>query len=80
MHTRRPSCSFTGVNSAKRSYPTAQGGFVYVGAPRYDFPVETDLAAVFEAAELAGIVWLKFDAGSATIDGLPVYSPLQEET
>lgn len=53
---------------------------MYVGAPRYDFPVETDLAAVFEAAELAGIVWLKFDAGSATIDGLPVYSPLQEET
>jgi hypothetical protein len=53
---------------------------VYVGAPRYDIPLEADLAAIFEAAEQAGIVWLKFDAGSATIDGLPVYLPLEDET
>ena len=60
------------------AYPASQGGLVYVGAPRYDFPLETDLAAIFEAAERAGVVWLKFDAGSATIDGLPVY-PLPED-
>ncbi len=44
-------------------------------SPRYDIPTETDLAAVFEVAELAGIVWLKFDADSAVIDGLPVFDP-----
>lgn len=54
-------------------YPTAHGGFVYVGSPRYDIPAEADLAAVFEVAERAGIVWLKFDADSAVIDGLPVF-------
>ena len=57
------------------AYPTAHGGFVYVGSPRYDIPTEADLATVFEAAELAGIVWLKFDADSAVIDGLPVFAP-----
>jgi hypothetical protein len=62
------------------SYPASQGGFVYVGAPRYDIPLEADLAAIFEAAERAGIVWLKFDAGSATIDGLPVYPLLEDDT
>ena len=55
------------------AYPTAYGGFVYVGSPPYDFPTETDLAAVFEAAEQAGIVWLKFDVDAAVIDGLPVF-------
>lgn len=54
-------------------YPTAHGGFVYVGSPRYDIPAEADLAAVFEVAERAGIVWLKFDVDSAVIDGLPVF-------
>jgi hypothetical protein len=69
-----------GNDLSVNAYPTPQGGFVYVGAPRYDFPIETDLAIIFEAAEQAGIVWLKFDAGSATIDGLPVYPLLEDET
>lgn len=69
-----------GNDLSVNAYPTLQGGFVYVGAPRYDIPIETDLAAIFEAAEQAGIVWLKFDAGSATIDGLPVYAPLEDES
>jgi hypothetical protein len=69
-----------GNDLSVNAYPTPEGGFVYVGAPRYDIPLETDLAAIFEAAERAGIVWLKFDAGSATIDGLPVYPPLEDET
>ena len=54
-------------------YPTADGGVVYVGSPRYDIPTEADLAAVFEMAELAGVVWLKFDPQAAIIDGLPVF-------
>lgn len=62
-----------GNDLSVNAYPTAEGGFVYVGSPRYDIPTETDLAAVFEVAELAGIVWLKFDANSAVIDGLPVF-------
>lgn len=62
-----------GNDLSVNAYPTAHGGFVYVGSPRYDIPTEADLAAVFEAAELAGIVWLKFDADSALIDGLPVF-------
>ena len=56
------------------AYPTDDGGFVYVGTPRYDTPTETDLAAIFELAERAGVVWLKFDAHSAVIDGLAVFN------
>lgn len=56
------------------AYPTDDGGFVYVGAPRYDIPAETDLAAIFELAEHAGVVWLKFDAHAAVIDGLAVFN------
>ena len=56
------------------AYPTDVGGFVYVGAPRYDIPTEVDLAAIFELAERAGVVWLKFDAHSAVIDGLAVFN------
>lgn len=55
------------------AYPTAEGGFVFVGSPRYDIPMETDLASLFELAEQAGVVWLKFDAQAAIIDGLPVF-------
>jgi hypothetical protein len=33
----------------------------------------TDLALIFEAAEKAGIVWLKFDSDAAVIDGLQVF-------
>lgn len=62
-----------GNDLSVNAYPTTQGGFIYVGSPRYDTPTEADLAAVFEVAEQAGIVWLKFDADSALIDGLPVF-------
>jgi hypothetical protein len=55
------------------AYPTAFGGLVFVGAPRYSLPTETDLALIFEAAEQAGIVWLKFDREAAVIDGLQVF-------
>jgi len=67
-----------GNDLSVNAYPTAHGGFVYVGSPRYDIPQETDLAAVFELAERAGIMWLKFDSDSAIIDGLPVFSPVGE--
>lgn len=55
------------------AYPTACGGLVFVGAPRYSLPAETDLALIFEVAERAGIVWLKFDREAAVIDGLQVF-------
>jgi hypothetical protein len=55
------------------AYPSEFGGFVFVGAPRYRIPAEPDLAAIFEAAELAGIVWLKFDSDAAIVDGLQVH-------
>lgn len=55
------------------AYPTDCGGILYVGAPRHQIPSETDLAAIFEVAELAGIVWLKFDSEAPAIDGLPTF-------
>ena len=55
------------------AYPTDCGGIIYVGAPRYRMPTEADLATIFEVAEQAGIVWLKFDGEAAVIDGLPVF-------
>jgi hypothetical protein len=55
------------------AYPTDCGGIIYVGAPRYRIPTEADLATIFEVAEQAGIVWLKFDNEAAVIDGLPVF-------
>lgn len=55
------------------AYPTDCGGIVFVGAPRYRIPEEADLAAIFEVAEEAGIVWLKFDSEAAVIDGLPIF-------
>lgn len=55
------------------TYPTGYGGILYVGAPRHRIPTESDLAAIFEIAELAGIVWLKFDSEAAVIDGLPTF-------
>ena len=55
------------------AYPTGCGGIIYVGAPRYRMPTEADLATIFEVAEQAGIVWLKFDSEAAVIDGLPVF-------
>lgn len=55
------------------AYPTDFGGFVYVGAPRHRHPAEADLASIFEAAEQAGITWLKFDSEAPVIRGLPVF-------
>lgn len=55
------------------AYPNEYGGFVYVGAPRYSVPTEADLAEIFEIAEKAGMVWLKFDSDAAIVDGLPVF-------
>ena len=55
------------------AYPNEYGGFVYVGAPRYSVPTEADLAVIFEIAEKAGMVWLKFDSDAAIVDGLPVF-------
>lgn len=56
------------------AYPTEFGGFVFVGAPRHRHPVESDLASIFEAAEKAGVVWLKFDCEAPVITGLPVFT------
>ena len=61
------------------AYPTDCGGFVYVGKPRHRIPAETDLAAIFEAAEQAGVVWLMFDREGAVIDGLPVFDAEEPE-
>lgn len=55
------------------AYPSDYGGLVYVGAPPYRPPAEADLAAIFEAAAKAGIVWLKFDADAPVVDGLAAY-------
>lgn len=55
------------------AYPTTRGGFVYVGQTVYRIPGEADLAAVFEVAEAAGVLWLLFDQDAAVIDGLPTF-------
>ena len=62
------------------AYPTDCGGIIYVGAPRYRMPTEADLATIFEVAEQAGIVWLKFDSDAAVIDGLPVFDVSEPAT
>ena len=54
-------------------YRNEYGGFVYVGAPRLSVPTEADLAAIFDVAGQAGIVWLKFDSDAAAVKGLPVF-------
>jgi len=43
-------------------------------------PTEADLATIFEVAEQAGIVWLKFDSDAAVIDGLPVFDVSEPAT
>ena len=55
------------------AYPTYCGGIIYVGAPRYRMPTETDLATIFEVAEQAGIVWLKFGRRAPAIGRLPTF-------
>lgn len=62
------------------AYPTLTGGFVYVGAPRYDTPLEADLARLFELAERAGVVWLKFDVHGAVVDGIECFTELGDPT
>lgn len=62
------------------AYCTDFGGFVFVGAPRHRLPAEVELASIFEAAEQAGVVWLKFDSEAPVIDGLPVFEPLEPQT
>ncbi|MBK6559870.1 MAG: hypothetical protein IPL15_06935 [Comamonadaceae bacterium] len=55
------------------AYPTDCGGILYVGVPCHRIPTEADLAAIFEVAQLAGVVWLNFDSEAAVIDGLPIF-------
>lgn len=55
------------------AYPTDCGGIIYVGMPCHRIPTEADLAAIFEVAQLAGVVWLNFDSEAAVIDGLPIF-------
>lgn len=62
------------------AYPTDCGGVIYVGAPRYRIPTEADLATIFEVAEQADIVWLKFDSDAAVIDGLSVFDVSEPAT
>jgi hypothetical protein len=62
------------------AYPTLTGGFVYVGEPRYDTPLEADLAQLFELAESAGIVWLKFDVHGAAVEGIERFDEPGAET
>lgn len=61
------------------AYPTDFGGLVFVGAPRHRIPAEADLAALFETAERAGIVWLLFDGEAGVVDGLPVFAPVERD-
>lgn len=55
------------------SYPNKYGGFVFVGGTASDMPQEADLFAIAEVAQLANLVWLKFDRDGAVIKGLPVF-------
>ena len=68
-----------GDDLSVNAYPTDFGGFVFVGAPRHRIPVEDDLASIFEAAEQAGIVWLKFDSEADVLHGLPVLSAPEDD-
>lgn len=61
------------------AYPNDYGGFIYVGDPGYAVPTEPDLAAIFDVAARARIVWLKVDCDAAIVDGLRVYADLDEE-
>jgi hypothetical protein len=38
-----------GDDLSVNAYPTGDGGFLYVGIPRYAVPAENDLAALFES-------------------------------
>jgi hypothetical protein len=55
------------------SYPNDYGGFVYVGVRGDNLPEEADLLVIFDVAMRTELIWLKFDADAAVIDGLPVF-------
>lgn len=55
------------------AHPNDYGGFVHVGSEGDNIAQEPELAAVFAAAQRAGIVWIKFDADAETVDGLPIF-------
>lgn len=57
------------------AYPNDYGGLVYVGPAGQFAPTEPDLAALYEAAEQAGVLWLKFDSEGPVVTGLPVFTP-----
>ncbi len=56
------------------AYPNDYGGFVYVGEPHGSVPQEPELQTIVTLAQQAGLVWLKFDADAAEVDGLPTYA------
>ena len=58
-------------------YPNEYGGFVHVGVSGDGIPTEADLAHVFDVARKASLIWLKFDADAAIIDGLPLFPDAQ---
>jgi len=60
--------------------PYAAASYTHVGTPRYRIPTEPDLAAIFEAAEQAGVAWLMFDREAAVIEGLPAFDALPPAT
>lgn len=62
------------------AYPNDYGGFVYVGAAGDNVPLEPELAPLFEAAQAAGIVWIKFDADASTVDGLQTFEDKETST
>jgi hypothetical protein len=63
-----------GQKEGKRcNCPNEYGGFVCVNVRRDSVPTEADLATLFDVAERAGVVYLKFDSDAAAIDGLPIY-------
>ena len=52
------------------AYPNEFGGFVYVGAPRYNVPAEADLAAIFEVATVR---WPRVPAGRRAARPTPCF-------
>lgn len=55
------------------AYPNEYGGFVYVGQAEENEPTEPELAAIFEIARSANIVWIKFDRDIPVVDGLATF-------
>ncbi len=56
------------------AYANDYGGFVHVGGIGAHMPEEPDLFLLAEVAQLAKVVWLKFDDCAEIIDGLPVFA------